>query len=65
MKNHIILAMAGVLISVVPGCTTEKHYHDDPQRVIHEDRTSSDARAEAREGARQGAREGMDDRLRY
>ena len=65
MKNHIILAIAGVLISVVPGCTTEKHYHDDPATVIHEDRTSSDTRSQAREGARQGAREGTDDRLRY
>ncbi len=65
MKNYIVLAMAGVLISVVPGCTTEKHYHDDPPTVLHEDRTSSDARSEAREGARQGAREGANDRLRY
>jgi len=66
MKNHIIAAIAGLLISVVPGCTTERHYHDEPPAaVIQQDRTSSDARSEAREGARQGAREGTEDRLRY
>jgi hypothetical protein len=66
MKNHIMLAIAALLISVVPGCTTERHYHDQPPTaVIHEGSTPSDTRAQAREGAREGAREATDDRVRY
>ena len=66
MNKHILLAMTSVLISLVSGCTTEKHYDAPPPTVIHEDNRSSaaDARSEAREGARQGAREGTYDTVR-
>ncbi len=63
MNKSMLLAMTGVLISLISGCTTERHYHKPPT-VIHEERTSTDARSEAREGARQGAREGAHDTLR-
>ena len=62
MNKHILLAMTCVLISVVSGCTTEKHYPAPAPTVIHEERSSAaDARAEAREGAREGARQGVHD----
>ena len=66
MKTHILLAMTAVLISLVSGCTTEKHYPAPAPTVIHEDNrpAASDARSEAREGARQGAREGAYDSVR-
>jgi hypothetical protein len=66
MYTHMLLAMTAVLISLVSGCTTEKHYDAPPPTVIHEDNRSSapDARSEAREGARQGAREGAYDSVR-
>ena len=66
MNKHMLLAMTSVLICLVSGCTTEKHYDAPPPTVIHEDNRSSaaDTRSEAREGARQGAREGTYDTVR-
>jgi hypothetical protein len=62
MNKYMPLPMIFVLVSLVSGCTTEKHYPAPAPTVIHEERTSAaDARAEAREGARQGAREGVHD----
>jgi hypothetical protein len=62
MDKYMLSPMVFVLVSLVSGCTTEKHYPAPAPTVIHEERTSAaDARAEAREGARQGAREGVHD----
>jgi len=63
MNKYLLSPMAFVLISLVSGCTTEKHYPAPPQTVIYEekpapaDTRSSDAREAAREGAREGARD--------
>ncbi|HEY6084102.1 MAG TPA: hypothetical protein VIU63_01820 [Nitrospira sp.] len=56
------MTMIGVLISLVSGCTTEKHYPAPAPVVIHEEKpAATDTRAEAREGAREGAHEGVRD----
>ena len=64
MNKYLLSPLVFVLISVVSGCTTEKHYPAaPPQTVIYEekpapaDTRSSDAREAAREGAREGARD--------
>ena len=63
MNKYLLSPMELVLISLVSGCTTEKHYPAaPPQTVIYEDKPaadthSSDTREAAREGAREGARD--------
>jgi len=70
MNKYLLSPMVFVLISLVSGCTTEKHYPaPSPQTVIHEERpsaadTRSDTREAAREGAREGARESASDPYR-
>ena len=65
MYKHMLLSMTAVLISLVSGCTTEKHYPAQPGTVVYEERPSTaDARSEARQGAREGAREGVNDTVR-
>jgi hypothetical protein len=56
--------MVLVLVGLVSGCTTEKHYPAPPQTVIHEESPSVDTRSDAREAAREGAREGVRDPYR-
>ena len=67
MNTHMMVVfMTAVLISLVSGCTTEKHYPAPAPTVIHEDNrpSAADARSEARQGAREGAREGVSDTVR-
>ena len=61
--KQMLLAMTCVLISLVSGCTTEKHYPAQP--VVYEERPSAaDTRSDTREAAREGAREGARDPYR-
>jgi hypothetical protein len=56
--------MVCVLVSLLSGCTTERHYPAPPQAVIYEEKSSADTRSDAREAAREGAREGARDTYR-
>lgn len=66
MNKYLLSPLVFVLVSLVSGCTTERHYPAPPQKtVIHEENPSAaDARSEAREAAREGAREGARDPYR-
>ena len=65
MNKYLLSPMAFVLVSLVSGCTTEKHYPAPPPTVIHEERPSAaDTRSDTREAAREGAREGARDTYR-
>ena len=65
MNNYLLSPMVFVLISLLSGCTTEKHYPaPPPQTVIYEDKQAADTRSDAREAAREGAREGVRDPYR-
>jgi hypothetical protein len=62
MNKLILTPVILIVLGLVSGCTTEKHYPAQPATVIYQDKTPpSDSRSEAREGARQGAREGVHD----
>jgi hypothetical protein len=62
MNKYLLSPMVFVLVSLVSGCTTEKHYPaPPPQTVIYEERPSA---ADTREAAREGAREGASDPYR-
>jgi hypothetical protein len=65
MTKYLLSPMALLLVSLVSGCTTEKHYPAPPTTVIHEERpAAADTRSDAREAAREGAREGVHDSYR-
>jgi hypothetical protein len=65
MNKYMLLPMIFVLVSLVSGCTTEKHYPAPAPTIIHEEKPSAaDTRSDAREAAREGAREGVRDTLR-
>ena len=65
MNKYLLSPMVFVLISMVSGCTTERHYPAPPQTVIYEEKSSPDAHpADTREAAREGAREGTRDTYR-
>ena len=66
MNKYLLTPMVLVLVSLVSGCTTEKHYPAaPPQTVIYEDKQpAADSRSDAREAAREGAREGARDTYR-
>jgi hypothetical protein len=65
MNKYMPLSMIAVLIGLVSGCTTEKHYPPPAPTIIHEERPSAaDTRSDAREAAREGAREGVRDTYR-
>jgi hypothetical protein len=63
MNKYLLSPVAFVLIGLVSGCTTERHYPAPPQTVIYQDK-QSDGDADAREAAREGAREGARDTYR-
>ena len=66
MNKYLLSPMVFVLISLISGCTTEKHYPAaPPQTVIYEDKPAADTRSsDTREAAREGAREGARDTYR-
>ncbi len=65
MNKYFLAPMAFVLVSLVSGCTTEKHYPAPPQTVIYEEKPpAADTRSDTREAAREGAREGVRDPYR-
>jgi hypothetical protein len=63
MTKYLLSPIVLVLVGLVSGCTTEKHYDTPPQTVIHE-APASDSHAGTREAAREGAREGVHDPYR-
>ena len=67
MKKYLLSSIVLVLVGLISGCTTEKHYPAaPPQTVIYEDKqpAAADTRSDAREAAREGAREGARDTYR-
>ena len=65
MNKYLLSPIVLVLVGLVSGCTTEKHYDTPPQTIIHEDRSSAaDTHAGTREAAREGARDGARDPYR-
>ena len=65
MNKYLLSPVVFVLVSLVSGCTTEKHYDTPPQTVIHEsERPAADTGSGTREAAREGAREGARDTYR-
>ena len=65
MTKYLLSPMVCVLVSLLSGCTTERHYPaPPPQTVIYEEKSSADTRSDAREAAREGARQGARDTYR-
>ena len=67
MNKYLLSPIVLVLVGLVSGCTTEKHYPAaPPQTVIYEDKQpgTTDTRSDTREAAREGAREGARDPYR-
>ena len=65
MTKYLLSPMVCVLVSLLSGCTTERHYPaPPPQTVIYEEKSSAGTRSDAREAAREGAREGARDTYR-
>ena len=64
MTKYLLSPMVCVLVSLLSGCTTERHYPAPPQAVFYEEKSSADTRSDAREAAREGAREGARDTYR-
>jgi hypothetical protein len=65
MNKYLLLPMVCGLMSLLSGCTTEKHYPAPPQTVIYDDKPAADTtRSDTREAAREGAREGVRDPYR-
>ncbi|SLM48864.1 exported protein of unknown function [Nitrospira japonica] len=65
MKKYMFVLILGLPVSLVAGCTTEKHYPPPAPTIIHEERPSAaESRSDAREAAREGAREGARDAYR-
>ena len=65
MNKYLLSPIVLVLVGLVSGCTTEKHYPAPPQTVIYDDKPSAaESRSDAREAAREGAREGARDTYR-
>ena len=66
MNKFLVSPLVFVLLGLLSGCTTEKHYDAPPSTVIHEDNrpSTADTRTDTREAAREGAREGVRDPYR-
>ena len=65
MYKYLLSPLAFMMLSLLSGCTTEKHYDAPPSTIVHEDnRPAADTRTDTREAAREGAREGVHDPYR-
>ena len=67
MNKYLLTPIVLLLVGLVSGCTTEKHYDAPPSTVIHEDNrapSAADSHAGTREAAREGARDGARDPYR-
>ena len=64
MTKYLLSPIVCVLVSLLSGCTTERHYPAPPQTVIYEEKSAADTGSDAREAAREGAREGARDTYR-